>query len=593
MGLIWNGVGVRWSWWPEEQVSVPCLRGPACSDQGNQPMLKPPPVSLPLDPTPLGLHQNLMDPHAREFTMPTASPHPYHPIIYVRGFAASQSEIEATVADPYMGFNVGSTKARMAWTGDVKRFYFESPLVRLMSDHGYGDVFVDGEDLVATDRPGCTVPYRSVIIYRYYDEASKDYGTGTTPPIEHFAKGLDALILRLRDKICTDPENGMKPEDFRVYLVAHSMGGLICRAFLQNPHLGSLEARAAVDKVYTYATPHNGIDMRIVRNVPGWVSFGDINNFNRERMAGYLGLPQAEDVSVVTNFPPERIFNLVGTNPRDYGVAGGISAWAAGDASDGLVRIENATTHGADPEGRDVSSPRAFIHRSHSGPLGVVNSEEGYQNLTRFLFGALRVDGILDIDDLSLPAEVEQELQAGKRVHASYQFEVAASLRGCQWQMTRREVRENSAIFRTYEALFPGDPRTHRPPDRTQSPHLFSVFLDPSKSVNPSGSVSFAFDLKVLVPDYEVDGILFMKHHYEGAYVLRDLILVEAFADAAAVGGWRIKYGYQADAPGKPGRDAVTRPLKGEAGIAFDVAIDQVTKPGLRGTLRIEARPWS
>jgi hypothetical protein len=39
--------------------------------------------------------------------------HPFHPIIYVRGFAATSGEIEETVADPYMGFNIGSTKARM------------------------------------------------------------------------------------------------------------------------------------------------------------------------------------------------------------------------------------------------------------------------------------------------------------------------------------------------------------------------------------------------------------------------------------------------------------------------------------------------
>ena len=524
--------------------------------------------------------------------MPTNLQQPYHPIIYVRGFAASQAEIEATVADPYMGFNLGSTKARMAWTGDVKRYFFESPLVRLMSDHGYEDVFVDGEDLLTVDRPDAVIPYRSVIIYRYYDEASKDFGTGETPPIERFARGLDALILRLREKVCANPANAIKPEDFRVYLVAHSMGGLICRSFLQNTQLGSAEARAVVDKLYTYATPHNGIDMRIVRNVPGWLTFGDINNFNRDRMAGYLGLPPADDVSVVTNFPPERIFNLVGTNPRDYDAGGGLSAWAAGDASDGLVRIENATTHGPGPDGVDVSSPRAFVHRSHSGPYGVVNSEEGYQNLTRFLFGTLRVDGILDIDDISLPVEVQKDLQAGKQVRASYQFEVAASVRGCQWQVTRREVREHSAIFRTYEELFPGDSGTSRAPDRSKSPHLFSVFLDPSKSVKASGSVSFAFDLKVLVPDYEVDGILFLKRHYEGGYVLRELTLVEAFPDDQALGGWRIKYGYQGDNPGRPGKDALTRPLERGTGVAFDIAIDQKTRPGLKGILRIEARPW-
>jgi pimeloyl-ACP methyl ester carboxylesterase len=519
--------------------------------------------------------------------------HPFHPIIYVRGFAATQGEIDETVADPYMGFNIGSTKARRGWTGDVKRFFFQSPLVRLMSDHGYRDVFVDGEDIVASARPDCAIPYRSVIIYRYYDEASTDFGTGETPPIEHFARGLGDLILHLRDRICGDPKNGVAPEDFRVYLVAHSMGGLVCRAFLQNQALGSAEARAAVDKLFTYATPHNGIDMRIVRNIPGWLSFGDANNFNRERMAGYLGLPAGNDVSVVNGFPPERIFNLIGTNPRDYTVAAGLSAWGAGDASDGLVRIANATTHGSGPDGQLVTSPRAFVNRSHSGHYGIVNSEEGYQNLTRFLFGSLRVDGILDIDDISLPIEVHKELTAGRQVRSSYQFEVAVSVRGCQWQMTRREVRENSAIFRTYDELFPGPAGTIRPPDRTQSPHLFSVFLDPAKSVKASGSVSFALDLKVLVPDYEVDGVLFMKRHYEGGYILRELLLVEAFPDQTAPEGWRIKYGYQETNPGKPGLNANTRQLGNGPGIAFDIPIAQKARPGITGTLRIEARPWT
>lgn len=527
--------------------------------------------------------------------MPIAPQHPYHPIIYVRGFAATQGEIEETVSDPYMGFNIGSTKSRVAWTGDVKRFYFESPLVRLMGDHKYEDVFVDGDDLVAVDNPDQSVPYRCIVIYRYYDEASKDFGNGGgTPPIAHFAKGLDKLILRLRDKVCANPDNKITPADFRVHLVAHSMGGLVCRAFLQNTKLGSAAARGAVDKLFTYATPHNGIDMRIVRNVPGWLSFGDVNNFNREKMAGYLDVPVGDDVSLVKNFPPERIFNLVGTNPRDYTVAGGISAWAAGDASDGLVRIENATTHGIGAEGRDVGSPRAFVHRSHSGPYGIVNSEEGYQNLTRFLFGALRVDGVLDIDDITLPQEVQKAFDEGKTVHASYQFEIAASVRGCQWQMTRREVRENSAIFRSYSELFPRTGGAVRPPDRSRSPHLFSVFLDPRKSVKASKSVSFAFDIKVMVPDYEVGGSIFLKRHYEGGFIYRELILVEAFPDDTVQGGWRIKYGYQDINPGKPGKDAVTRALDGAAGsgLAFDIPIEQKARPGLRGTLRIEARSW-
>jgi hypothetical protein len=161
--------------------------------------------------------------------------------------------------------------------------------------------------------------------------------------------------------------------------------------------------------------------------------------------------------------------------------------------------------------------------------------------------------------------------------------------------MTRREVRENSAIFRTYDELFPGKPGTKRPPDRSQSPHLFSVFLDPSQSVASSGSVSFAFDLKVLVPDYEIDGKFFTRRHYEGGFIYRELVLLEAIPDENAAGGWRIKYGYQDMNPGKPGKDAPTKQLAGNAGnagIGFEIPIEQKTRPGLIGKLRIEARSW-
>ena len=144
--------------------------------------------------------------------------------------------------------------------------------------------------------------------------------------------------------------NDVEEQDFRVYLVAHSMGGLVCRAFLQNRAIGSDEARATVDKVFTYATPHNGIDLRIVRNVPGWAALGDATNFNRDRMANYLALPvDTNDVSEIRNFPPERIFNLIGTDPADYLVLQGLSSWAVGEASDGLVRIANAATYGLTP----------------------------------------------------------------------------------------------------------------------------------------------------------------------------------------------------------------------------------------------------
>ncbi|MCB0851763.1 MAG: hypothetical protein KDD63_06060, partial [Bacteroidetes bacterium] len=72
--------------------------------------------------------------------------------------------------------------------------------------------------------------------------------------------------------------------------------------------------------------------------------------------------------------------------------------------------------------------------------------------------------------------------------------------------------------------------------------------------------------------------------------------LVEAFPDETALAGWRIKYGYQDMNPGKPGKDVETRPLikgKPNSGIAFEIPIEQNARPGLVGTLRIEARSWT
>jgi hypothetical protein len=244
------------------------------------------------------------------------------------------------------------------------------------------------------------------------------------------------------------------------------------------------------------------------------------------------------------------------------------------------------------PNGEVVQSPRAFIHRSHSGHYGIVNSEEGYQNLTRFLFGELRVDGVLHIDELTLPIEVQKALQDGKKIKASYQFECVVSVRGCQWQMTRRTVREHSAMFRQYDWLFPEHPNGERRPDRGQSPHLFSIFLDPKRSVMSTGSVAFALDVSVLVPDYEVDGMLFLKRHFEGGFILRELILVEAIPDAECQGGWRVKYGFQENNPGKPGISAQAE-LAQQGGVVINIPLENRRKPGMRGALAITVTQWN
>ncbi|WP_201773510.1 esterase/lipase family protein [Marinobacter similis] len=256
---------------------------------------------------------------------------------------------------------------------------FESPMVRLMKEHGYEDAFSSGEEL---DRK---IGKKTVVIYRYYDKADKLFGDGEALSIFEAAKQLGKLIENIRRELVDGQV--VDSREFKVHLVAHSMGGLICRCLLQNKSVASEVIRQSVERVFTYATPHNGIEMAGL-NVPAFVGLWDINNFNRKVMAKYLGLPP-ESTRVDTlggHFDPDRFFCLVGTNHRDYEAAKGLSRMLAGEMSDGLVSIENASIQGA---------PRAFVYRSHSGSYGIVNSEEGYQNLVRFLFGDVRVDGVL------------------------------------------------------------------------------------------------------------------------------------------------------------------------------------------------------
>jgi hypothetical protein len=544
----------------------------------------------------------------------------FHPIIYVRGYAMTQTEIEDTVADPYMGFNIGSCKMRQMWDGTVKKYFFESPLVRLLKQFGYRDVYEEGLDRVDSGPEGSgdsrRIPYKSVVIYRYYEPSSEDLGGNVKPDMGRFAEGLGRLILELRDRVY--PEGAatvISPAEraagkldyfkFRVYLVAHSMGGLVVRSFLQNEDLGSdptldlPAARGLVDKVFTYATPHNGIELSILGNVPRWVSLYGMNTFNRDEAAEFLGLAAAErdngSVDIVTNFDIARIFNLVGTDPGDYKVAAGLSSAAVGPASDGLVRIANATTRARHATGF-VASPNAFVHRSHSGYFGIVNSEEGYQNLIRFLFGDVRADGRLEIDELTLPPAVQAEKDLGKVVHASYLFEVSVSVRGKSWQLHRRIASENSALMRKFDDLFPTkDPVTREwTPDRSASPQIFTVFLDADQSQTKLAgeplTLAFAADICISTTGYEVDGMLFFKNHFEGGYLFRDMLTLEATPGTAAGGEWQIRYRFENQrAAGWQNASVVD-----DADVlTFEVPIVQASPPGIRARLHVETRFWN
>ena len=519
--------------------------------------------------------------------MPTSA---LHPILYVRGYAMTEGERDETTADPFCGFNLGSTVLRATpdKTKPAKKFVFESPVLRLMSDYGYRDVYDNGLDIMDEGWEG-HIPARSIVIYRYYEQASALLGSGKTPGIEHFARGLSDLIVRVRELVCANPDNQIAEQDFRCYLVAHSMGGLVCRAFLQNPDLGDAAARACVDKVFTYATPHNGIDVAGI-NVPQWLSVADINHFNRENMARYLKLDalykktQRVDWLPEEVFPSKRFFCLIGTNRADYNAGGGLSRAFAGHGSDGLVRIENASVWGVNARGK-VSSPSAtaYTYRSHSGFFGIVNSEEAYQNLTRFLFGDVRVDVWVDVDEVRLPSELE-----GKCVNALYQFELLASTRGKRWYLTRRTAEEDSVACRSHQQLT--DPATRD----QRSLYLSTVFLANRARVNPGRpSLAYGLTLGVRVPDYEVERKFWADTHYEGGYLFHDTVIVEIVPPQEPGGEWSAHFGWQSDKVGRATLPLAHRTLKGGAQsmrVAFD---NGGGRPGISGQLRFVVSAWN
>lgn len=518
------------------------------------------------------------------------NPHaPFYPIIYVRGYAMTEREQDETTADPFCGFNLGSTVFRATPEKDkpARKFIFESPVLRLTSDFGYADIFRDGLDIVDPDWEG-TIPPRSIVIYRYYEQASALLGTGKTPAITEFARGLSDLILRVRELVCADPQSGIAPKDFRCYLVAHSMGGLVCRAFLQNPDLGEEQARRCVDKVFTYATPHNGIEMAGL-NIPSGLSAADMRNFNREYMAEYLNLKALHkktgrvDWLPEEAFPSERFFCMVGTNRADYDVAMGLSRAFAGHGSDGLVKVENASVWGVNAKGQ-FSAPcaTAYAYRSHSGYFGIVNSEEAYQNLARFLFGDVRVDIWADVDSVRVPAAIKD-----REVNALYQFEALSSPRGKRWYLTRRVSEEDSVACRSHQQL--EDPKDKA----ARSIYLSTVFLANRARVNPNRrSLAYGLTFGVRVPDYEVERKFWADSHYEGGYLFRDTLVVEMVPPQKDGDAWTVNYAWQSTNPGRASKSLDYKSLRGGK-LEMTIPFGSDRAPGISGQLRLLVSAWN
>jgi hypothetical protein len=504
-------------------------------------------------------------------------------------------------------------------------------------------------------------PLAVLAIYRYYDAVSRAFGDGNRPGMETYGWGLGRLIIDLLDATGAPG----------IYLVAHSMGGLVARTFLQNetvlddssrgtggrcaaiaalvarePRLTISQdqwarARASVRSLFTYGTPHNGISGQggfgnsLLSPVDALLGL-EMSNFERTRMCEYLdNSPGAEANSLAGRFHVRDTFCLVGTAASDYPAAAGFSRRLVGQLSDGLVEIDNAIVHGPDPSlpGGTALAARAYVRRAHSGPYGMVNSEEGFGNLSRFLFGDMRIDADLLVQRIDLPPELEERKQEADRnntdagIRASYSFETALRVRGERWVMTERLARDGAAIFRRYDELFPRKKlgselnitdQIELDRQRHRRLELFTAFLDTQlrtldsdpdivEGKSLTGTLGFALRLRVAVPDYEVEGSFWRRHHYEGSALLdRDLVFL-GFSDPTAHGGWDLAWGPNAAdatnsqlriisdsieaAPGPVTASAYRRNLP--KAVEFWIPVAEAGPPAFSAWLRLTASAWN
>lgn len=434
------------------------------------------------------------------------------PIIYVRGYAGRQTYVEDTVNLPYYGFNLGSTQTRTGPEGDPEFSIFESPLVRLMKDFGYTDFFArvtpDGDVEMLNDEASkyqqTGFPTKGIWIYRYYDETSNWAGSGQRETIESIADGLNSLV----DFVL---ETTGAPA---VHLVAHSMGGLICRSLIQRNLRETAPQRIA--KLFTYATPHGGIHFRkglgaisAIRDLTG---INEADTFGIRRMREFLATPEATQDTIhrITHFPADRVFSLIGTNHADYTVT--MSRATVGPASDGLVMNKHAYVEG---------SRRAFVYRSHSGPLGIVNSEEGYQNLHRFLFGDTSVR--IRIENLRLASKYRDD-----ETLRYLMIENQVLIRGEEVMMT--DQREERGSSMTIGAR-----------DGEQSPiTLFRTYL--SRARRPDDDKRYStFQIRLgILPHHVRERRVISDKHFFGERIFNDSLTV-AIRDDDDRGGRLVK----------------------------------------------------
>jgi hypothetical protein len=183
-----------------------------------------------------------------------------------------------------------------------------------------------------------------------------------------------------------------------------------------------------------------------------------------------------------------------------------------GVKSDGLVQIENAYVPGA---------KFAYVHRSHSGRYGIVNSEEGYQNMRRFLLGDLEVTA--DLVGLRLPVE-----KANDPDDIVWQAEVELAVRGLPILMHQQVAAHHCPVI------------LELPADESDRPHpLGTTFLMADPNVRPENAEHARYTLHVKIMSVrQKRGIFDFRDHLEQTADFDDWLVVDVGVADGSLAAW-------------------------------------------------------
>ncbi|WP_345954377.1 hypothetical protein [Mucilaginibacter sp. PAMB04168] len=496
---------------------------------------------------------------------------PYYPIVYVRGYAMRRADVEETFNDSYYGFATSAVykKQTQADNGYLTPDLFEGQLIRFMKSrfessdekkYGYADaVNCRTEDFDESN------PSRSIWISRFYDV---DYIQDKVRSIENHALELTDLIVNKipLQLLALGMSRESLEKDYKVILITHSMGGLVCRTLLQNTLPNYIDNRAPDDiivplsritdpaklihRLVTIGSPHKGIDMG---NIPDIVEEAIVSSLNPydssifrpKRMREYLQLddlknPQSEsrnednykyDLHSLgkSTFPVKNCLCVIGS---DYGAYSAIKH-VTGSFSDGLVKQDRAyivsgekPVSGTQYDENNVAF-YANVHRAHSGYRGIVNSYETFENIQRFLFGDLGVRIALRDIKIQTP-----ELQG---LEYFYDFEFALTIRGTGVYLHQRKQDpcENAIRIRRKEI-----------PDQKDI-FLHTGFLN-SKLRQSKNEGSF-FIMKFSVLEYSVKKGLLWDTQYPSRTIYSESLEIEVVADATSPYDYVARYSWQSD----------------------------------------------